>query len=147
MNSRAVFHKISYLQYPLYLLGLYWLYRPVIFRFNEIRSDLSILFTDFNIGLIFIGIGVSISTLQDTRKTQNKLSKKIWQNPKYSRWALIILFLLTMIVIGMGVYFLLFPKEYKIEDLAVGLIVLGIGYINILKSAMEMAANHQGKEF
>ena len=85
--------------------------------------------------------------MQDTKKTQNKLSKKIWQDPKRSKRVLIIMFVLVLFLIGFGVYFLLVETDVPIKDLAVGLIVLGIGYLNMTKSAMEMAANHQGKDF
>ena len=74
INTRQLFHYISYLQYPLVLTGVYYAIAPYFSGFD------SALFY-FNKMLVFMGLSVSFSTLQDTRKTQNTVSRKIWQDP------------------------------------------------------------------
>lgn len=109
-SARESFHKISYLQYPLMLVGLYWMARPLINNLNN-------LWADYNMALIFYGLAISLSTLQDTTKSQNKLSLKIWQSPRYAR-----IFL---------------------NEISFGIISLGIGFVGVLKSGIEMAEHHQ----
>jgi hypothetical protein len=70
-ETKLIFHYISYLQYPLMMIAMLFALKPYIFGFET-------LFSDFNKMLVFMGLGISFSTLQDTTKTQNKLSLKIY---------------------------------------------------------------------
>lgn len=36
---RDLFQKISYLQYPLLAIGLFFLYRPIVSRLNNLVED------------------------------------------------------------------------------------------------------------
>ena len=74
-NPKDFFNSISYLQYPFILIGAYYAFHPYFNEFVTIWSDL-------NNVLIYFGLGISFSTLQDTTKTQNKFTKRIWENPK-----------------------------------------------------------------
>jgi hypothetical protein len=133
------FHKVSYLQYPLMLVGLYYAYKPLVFGFDSAWAD-------YNVMLVFMGLGISMSTLQDTQKTQNKISLRIWQNPKYTRWALIYLLILIGCVLLFGMYCLFITGNSHLKELSFGVIALGIGLIGLLKSAMEMAENFSRKK-
>lgn len=137
-NARFLFHAISYLQYPLMLIGLYFAIMPYLNGFEEVLGDL-------NSTLIFMGLGISFSTLQDTTKTQNKVSKRIWENPKKARRFLLLLSLIILLVLGMGIYAYFAAPEEGLKQLAFGLIVLGIGMIGMLKAAIEMAEYHGKK--
>jgi magnesium-transporting ATPase (P-type) len=77
-DPKKLFHKISYLQYPLMLLGLFYCCKPTLFGIDSIWMDL-------NKGLVFFGLAISLSTLQDITKTQEKISKRIFENPNYAR--------------------------------------------------------------
>ncbi|UII30546.1 hypothetical protein LVD17_19840 [Fulvivirga ulvae] len=134
--AKSIFHYLSYLQYPFIIIALFYAYKPLI-------SDLNTIWDDFNKVLIFMGLGISLSTLQDTKKVQNKLSKKIWENPKYSRVFLIYLFSLIIIVIAFGLYSLLFTNNKHLQEISSGVVVFGIGLIGLLKTAIEMAENHR----
>jgi len=129
-DSRKTFHKISYLQYPLMVIAFIYCYKPIVF-------DMSSFWIDFNTGLVFLGLGMSFSTLQDTTKTQNKLSRKIYERPMYSRWFFIMLVVQIIVFTGLGIYGLF--SDGHIKDLSFGFIALGIGVIGMLKSAIEMA--------
>jgi magnesium-transporting ATPase (P-type) len=93
--------------------------------------------------LVFMGLGISFSTLQDTTKTQNKLSLKIYQNPRYVRIFIIGIVLQILFLITVGMFGLFATEDNIIKELSLGLIVLGIGLIGILKSVTEMAENHK----
>jgi hypothetical protein len=139
-QAKQLFQYASYLQYPLMLLGLYYVYLPF---FNDFQS----LFSEYNKALIFMGLAISFSTLQDSQKTQNKLSKRIWENVKYSKIFLTYLIFMTLGVLIFGVYSLVATTYPQLQELSFGIIALGIGMMGLLKSALEMAEYHQSNEF
>ncbi|MFY0627161.1 MAG: hypothetical protein JXR07_12750 [Reichenbachiella sp.] len=93
--------------------------------------------------LVFVGISFSLSTLQDTTKTQNKLSRKIWEHPKKGKIALATIASTAVIFITIGLIGFLGSKENIHQEISFGLIVLGIGLIGLLKAAIEMFENHR----
>ena len=104
---------------------------------------MDLLWEDINIGLVFMGLGISLSTLQDTRKTQHKLSKKIFENVKYSRIFLTVLGLQILFFITLGMIGVFGSTNPVLTNLAFGFISIGIGMVGMLKSAIEIADNHQ----
>jgi len=89
-----------------------------------------------------MGLGISFSTLQDTTKTQNKISKIVYQNPKYAKIFIIYVMLLTLFFLLFGLYGFLFTDNVNVNEISVGLIVMGIGMLGMLKMVIEMAAYH-----
>ena len=71
------------------------------------------------------------------------MSEKIWKNPKKGRIAIFSISLMTIffIIIGLVAYFS--ANESKLKELSIGIIVLGIGLIGMLKTAIEMFENHR----
>ena len=96
-----------------------------------------------NLGLVFMGIGVSFSTLQDTTKTQNNFSKRIFQNPRYTRWFLILSIILVVFFMGLGIVGLVWVNSGPLHDLAYGFLSLGVGFVGLIKGATEIAENLQ----
>jgi hypothetical protein len=120
------------------LLGLFYVSRPYFSGFENIWQD-------YNKALVFLGLGISFSTLQDTTKTQNKFSQRIWENARYTRIALICITILALYFIVVGL-FCLFQSSFKaLSELSFGIIAVGIGMVGLLKSAIEMAEHHGGK--
>ncbi len=137
-SPRKLFHTISYLQYPLMLAALAFYVPFVITLFNK-APDWSLL----NYVLILFGVSLSFSTLQDTTTTQNKFSKKIWQNPTKGKVVLTLIALMAFVFIVVGLLALLMFKADQTESVAVGVTVLGIGMLGLLKAAIEMFENHR----
>ena len=129
---------ISYLQYPLILVALVF-YVPFVMSLLNKAVDWS----HHNYSLILLGVALSFSTLQDTTTTQNELSKKIWQDPKKGQRMLYLVAVMALLFMLAGFLFLFVLPIKGAEDVAVGLIVLGIGFIGILKAAIEMFENHR----
>jgi len=92
-----------------------------------------------------MGLGISMSTLQDTTTTQNSFSKKIYQNPKSARRFLILIFLQVVFFTVLGLYGLFLSDQSPMKDLSLGLISIGIGMVGMLKAAGEMAAYQQAE--
>ena len=146
MNFKILFHKISYLQYPMMLCGLYFAIMPYTYLFGEELKIGDRFLGDLNHALIFMGLGISFSTLQDTTKTQNNFSKKIWETPKKGKRAILFITLFTFLILALGLYLFLFAEKQKIKELSFGIIALGIGLVGLLKAAMEMFDYHKIEE-
>ncbi|MEO5968146.1 MAG: hypothetical protein ABIP68_06375 [Ferruginibacter sp.] len=136
LNTRQVFHLISYLQYPMMVVAIFYVLKPYFNGFEKIWED-------YNYALIFMGLAVTLSTLQDTTKTQNKLSKNIWQNPKKGKMALFVLGLMALFFILYGMYGIYVSTNEVLEQVSYGIFVMGMGLIGMLKAAMEMYENHR----
>lgn len=135
-NTKNFFQIISYSQYPLMLIALFYAINPYFSGFATIWND-------FNNVLIFAGLGISFSTLQDTTTTQNNFSKKIWENPKKGKITLIFMSVFCFLILFFGMFSMYVTKNEILKELAFGLIVLGIGYIGLLKTAIEVYENHR----
>jgi len=143
MTFKTFFHYVSYLQYPFMLIGLYFAFKPYLQGFEYLQENPDLIVKSLNSLFIFMGFGVSFSSLQDTTKTQNEFSKKIWKNPKKGKImiALISLMILLFLTIGLIGYYL--TKVGILKELSIGIIVLGIGLLGLLKAAIEMFENHR----
>lgn len=139
-DIKRLFHIISYLQYPFMILALFFMLKPYYDFF--VNSDVNSFLANANSALVFIGIGISFSTLQDTVKSQNKFSEKIWENPKKGKRALVFLSILTLLVFIFGIFGYFMSNDGALKEISLGLIVLGIGLIGLLKTALEMFENH-----
>lgn len=137
-NPKRLFHLVSYLQYPCMLLGLYFCYKPVITNNDGFLNNIDALLVKFNKALVFIGLGTSLSTLQDTTKVQTKFSQRIYDNPRKTKFFLWVMVVQILIYITPGIVGLFGTYKF-LQELAFGLIALGVGFIGMLKSAIEMA--------
>lgn len=138
MSPGRFFHLISYLQYPILVCAFYF-YLPFIQAL--LRQELD--FESLDYFLIMLGVSLSFSTLQDTTKTQNKLSRKVWENPKIGKIFLIVVSISTFSMIFSGLLLMILPIESALKDVAVGITILGVGFLGILKAGVEMFENHR----
>ncbi len=143
MKFKTIFHYISYLQYPLMLIGLYFALSPYFNGIEKIKENPDLIFKNLNSTLIFMGLGVGFSSLQDTTKTQNKISEKIWKNPKKGKImiAMISFMILLLLLLGLIGYYI--SNTRILKELSIGIIVFGLGMLGFLKAAIEMFENHR----
>ena len=90
-----------------------------------------------------MGIGMSFSTLQDTKKTQNNISKKIWQSPTKGKIFIFSLAASNLFMFVLGISGLYVSQDNALSEVSLGLIVFAIGILGVLKAAMEMFENHR----
>jgi hypothetical protein len=143
MNVKQVFHYVSYLQYPLMAVAVYFVIQPYLVGLKEAFEDPSIFLGAINNMMIFMGLSISFSTLQDSEKTQNKFSKKIWEDPKKGKAFILFFSVFTVLVIGLGLLEYLLTRDTMLEEISFGFIVLGIGFIGMIKSMVEMHEYHR----
>jgi len=134
-NYKLYFQYMSYLQYPLMIIATYFAYEPLLFEIDTY-------FESINKSLLFMGLAISFSSLQDTTKTQNKLSRIVYQNPIYAKTFIIYVMILTFVLLSFGIYGFLFSTNEKVNQISLGIVVFGIG---MLKMVIEMAAYHSNK--
>jgi fatty acid desaturase len=137
-TARDLFQKVSDLQYPLYLAGLVYLVLPLT---NQLQSLLS----DYNKALVLYGLALSFSTLQDTTKSQNDFSLRIWQSPRHSKAVLTVIAVLVVLFLTFGLVGLVWSGLPVLPEIAFGVLSLGLGLLGVLKGGLEMAEHHQGK--
>ncbi len=143
MNFKTFFHYVSYLQYPLMLIGFYFAFKPYFYEIEELKENPDLIFESLNSLLIFMGLGVSFSSLQDTTKTQNKFSEKIWKNPKKGKIMISFISLMILSFLTFGLIGYYFTEIGILKELSIGIIVLGLGMFGFLKAAIEMFENHR----
>jgi hypothetical protein len=131
---KQVFHLLSYLQYPAMITALFYILKPFI---DGVHVDLE----NLNNALVFVGLGISLSTLQDTTKTQNKLFKLILKNPIKGKTIVILMSVSTFLILVLGILGIFFLGNQVLNELYFGLILLGVGLIGFLKSAIEITEN------
>jgi hypothetical protein len=131
---KHIFHLISYLQYPAMIAGLVYILTPII---AGEHLDLA----NLNNALVFVGLGLSLSTLQDTAKTQNKLFKFMLENPRNGKWIITLMSVVTFLILALGIFGIFFSGNQLLNELYFGLILLGVGLIGFLKSAIETIEN------
>lgn len=125
------------------LISLYFAFSPYLGGLDNIKENPNIIFQQLNSTLIFMGLAVSFSALQDTSKTQNKLSKDVWENPKKGKFVIIMMSLTILLFLVLGIIGYLFTVDGILKELSIGLIILGLGMFGFLKAAIEMFENHR----
>lgn len=120
-------------------VALFYTYKPLF-------AGMDTMWEDYNKALIFIGVSLSFSTMQDYQRTQNKLSKIIYENPKYSRIFIIYMLILTLFLFCSGFFIIYLSNDENLRELSYGIIVLGIGMIGMIKMGTEMAVYHGTKK-
>lgn len=137
-DPKKLFHILSYVQYPFMIVGLYYCYRPILSDFSDTWSDL-------NKAMVFFGVGIGFASFQDITKTQNKMSRKVFENPRYSRIFLGVIFGQTIIFLLSGAVGIFLSSDQPVRELSYGLMSVGLGMLGMLKTAMEMAEHHNKK--
>ena len=130
-----IFHYISFLQYPSILIALYYCYRPIIFDSETVISDL-------NLGLLFLGIGLSFTSLADIRK-RTKIGDKIFGKPKNAKRWIVYMCILVLAIFGLGIFTQFFTEKKDLNDLSIGVFVLGIGVVGLLRMNLEIIKTYQ----
>ncbi|MFM8911676.1 MAG: hypothetical protein ACKOE6_02005 [Flammeovirgaceae bacterium] len=141
-DYKRAFQALSYLQYPFMLAGLLYLLFGGYELGKSLGQNLELDLTDVNKALVLMGLGISLSTLQDTKKMQNNFSKRVYENPRKTKIFLIVLFCQIAMFVAFGLVGLFGSNKYMYE-LSFGFISIGIGMVGMLKAAMEMAENVQ----
>jgi len=136
LGPRAWFQMLSYLQYPAMVATAIYAARPL---FNGMAGALD----DWNYALLYAGVGVGLSSLQDPARTQNKISRKVWQDPRKGRLMLMLLSIEALLPIVIGLVGVYLASSTALNQLSLGLVAFGLGMVGLLKTAIEMFEHHR----
>jgi hypothetical protein len=136
IGARQVFQWLSYLQYPALLVAFAYAARPL---FNGMDGALDA----YNSALLYAGVGVGMSSLQDPSKTQNNVSRKVWQDPRKGGLMLWLLSAQALLPIVLGLLGAALAPTTALSQLALGMVAFGLGMIGLLKTAIEMREHHR----
>ncbi|WP_143703866.1 MULTISPECIES: hypothetical protein [Luteimonas] len=142
-SARDVFQILSYLQYPMMLIAVGYAVRSVVAILSNPGGGVSLAYGDWNHVLLYAGIGIGLSSLQDPSRTQNDLSRKVWQNPVMGRWMLVVLAAYTFGAMTAGLAGAYLAGTSVVHQLSLGLLALGLGLLGMLKTAIEMREHHR----
>ena len=89
--TRDLFQWLSYLQYPALAVALVYAVLAGLALGKAAQAGMAPVFDLMNYVLLYAGVGIGLSSLQDPTKTQNEMSRKVWQDPRKGRWMLALL--------------------------------------------------------
>lgn len=127
-NIKKLFHKLSYLQYPLVLIAFYLLIKPLFKGFDYISSNPEYLFNSYSNALMFFGVALSFSALQDPARPTLRFEKKIWQNLQKAKVFLSITLIIAFIFFASGFLGFIMSGSSQ-REFAFASVVLAIGLL------------------
>lgn len=143
MNHKVFFQYISYLQYPLIAVGVYFSVKPYFFGIEWLANNPEMVFESINSFLLFTGLAISFSSLQDPTKTQNNFSKSVWESPSKGKFFIAMLCFMIVFCLSLGLMGYYFAPDGIFKEVSVGTIVMGLGMLGMLKTALEMFEYHR----
>lgn len=125
-----IFHWLSYIKYPILIIGIYYFYTPILFENQNLLES-------YNNGLIFLGLGMGLDSLKDYGKL-TWLDKQVYHKPEIAKYYFIFIgFVFTgFIIFGVIGYF---SSEVSVlKELSIGFIVFGLGSLGVLKAGIQV---------
>ena len=132
--------QIRLLQYPFLLIALYYCSEPIFLGIDTFSTyDLT---TNYNLCLLFAGIGLSFTSLADITK-RTKIGNKLFGKRKNAKLWLIYVGVLIITTFILAVDAKFFSNNQNFNEFAIGLFVFGIGMIGLLRMQLEIIKTYQ----
>ena len=141
--AREVFQRISYLQYPALFAALAYAVVAGMAAVSAPHTGWTQVFEAWNHVLLYAGIGIGLSSLQDPTRTQNAISRRVWRNPRKGRWMLVLIAVYALGAMALGLVGAYAASNTLVSQLALGLLAFGLGMLGLLKTAVEMREHHR----
>ncbi|MBA3928444.1 MAG: hypothetical protein C0521_02525 [Xanthomonas sp.] len=143
MSVRDVFQRVSYLQYPALLVAVAYAVKAAWSISLAGTGGWSQVFDDGNYVLLYAGVGIGLSSLQDPTRTQNDVSRRVWQDARKGRWMLALLAFYALGAMLGGLAGAYLADSTVVNQLSLGLVAFGLGMVGLLKTAIEMREHHR----
>lgn len=143
LPAREVFQRISYLQYPALFAAMAYAVGAGMAAVSVGRTGWAPVLDGWNHMLLYAGIGIGLSSLQDPRRTQNTLSLRVWRDPRKGRWMLVLIAFYALAAMALGLLGAHAAAGTAVQQLALGLLAFGLGMVGLLKTAIEMREHHR----
>lgn len=142
-SVRDFFQALSYLQYPALAVALVYAVLAGLALGKAAQAGMAPIFDLMNCVLLYAGVGIGLSSLQDPTKTQNEMSRKVWQDPRKGRWMLALLAFYALGAMAVGLLGAYRAQTTVMNQLSLGLVAFGLGMVGLLKTAIEMREHHR----
>lgn len=142
-SARDIFQGLSYLQYPAMLAAMAYAVKSGWAVSAVGSAGWPPVFDDWNYVLLYAGIGIGLSSLQDPTRTQNEMSRRVWRDPRKGRWMLLLLSSYTLASMMAGLVGAYLADTTAVNQLSLGLVAFGLGMVGLLKTAIEMREHHR----
>ncbi len=142
-TARDLFQWLSYLQYPALLVALGYGAKAGWSLAMAGTDSGATVYDDFNYVLLYAGIGIGLSSLQDPTRTQNEVSRKVWQDPRKGFLFLMLIAGQAFLMMAAGLIGSYFARDSALNQLSLGLFSLGLGMLGLLKTAIDMYEHHR----
>ena len=142
-SMRNIFQGLSYLQYPALIVALGYIFKSGLAVASIKTAGWLPIYDDWNYALLYAGVGIGLSSLQDPTKTQNEISRKVWQDPRKGRWMLVLLAFYALGAMLAGLIGAYRSENAIVNQLSLGLVAFGLGMVGLLKTAIEMREHHR----
>ena len=142
-SVRDFFQALSYLQYPALAMALVYAVLAGLALGKAAQAGMAPVFDLMNYVLLYAGVGIGLSSLQDPTKTQNEMSRKVWQDPRKGRWMLALLAFYALGAMAVGLLGAYRAQTTVMNQLSLGLVAFGLGMVGLLKTAIEMREHHR----
>lgn len=140
---RDIFQWLSYLQYPAMLAAIAYTVKSAWAVSAVGSAGWPPVFDDGNYVLLYAGIGIGLSSLQDPTRTQNEVSRRVWQDPRKDRWMLLLLSFYALASMTAGLAGAYLADTTAMNQVSLGLVAFGLGMVGLLKTAIEMREHHR----
>ena len=135
-SVRDFFQALSYLQYPALAVALVYAVLAGLALGKAAQAGMAPVFDLMNYVLLYAGVGIGLSSLQDPTKTQNEMSRKVWQDPRKGRWMLALLAFYALGAMAVGLLGAYRAQTTVMNQLSLGLVALGLGMVGLLKTCL-----------
>ena len=142
-SVRDFFQALSYLQYPALAMALVYAVLAGLALGKAAQAGMAPVFDLMNYVLLYAGVGIGLSSLQAPTKTQNEMSRKVWQDPRKGRWMLVLLAFYALGAMAAGLFGAYRAESTVVNQLSLGLVAFGLGMVGLLKTAIEMREHHR----
>lgn len=142
-SVRDVFQWVSYLQYPALLVALAYMVKSALSASSVSAAGWAPLYDDWNYALLYAGVGIGLSSLQDPSRTQNEVSRRVWRDPRKGRFVLAFIAFYALGAMAVGLAGAYLAASTVVSQLSLGLVAFGLGMVGLLKTAIEMREHHR----
>ena len=125
------FKYVSYLNIPFMLGGIFYTYRPLLFKEYPLLEDVSFAF-------ILLGFGLSLVSLRDLERV-DRLGRWFMERERLFRIYVYVLLTVCLFGLFMGFYALLKASSDDLRLLGIGLLSLALGMLGFVKSLIDQA--------
>ena len=143
LDARDLFQALSYLQYPMMLVAAVFTVQAVLAMLDVRATGWGPVIERLNDVLLYAGVGIGLSSMQDPRRTQNAVSLRTWRDPAKGRLALWVIALEAFVPIVVGLVGAAQADDSALRQLSLGLVAFGLGMLGLLKTAIEMREHHR----